>query len=238
MRKVLGAALAAVAIAAPAAAGYRVKLNAPAEATLEGRAGLHAVDSRAGSTLVRVIAPGNEIGRRGTLRVLIMNLGTEPFTFGPANVSLRLADGTELAFLPAATFDGAARLVRREAARDASVRSRINANLGGIDQGAATGAGGRTLSANSATPGAGARAGTASELDLPGDPSGRAVNMILDAIDGVMRPMKVDPQRAGGGYLVFELPKAVRSTKADRRAILTVRAAGDEHRFEALLERR
>ena len=237
MRYILAAAL-VVALAAPAAAGYRVQLKGPAEATLRGRAGLHAVDSRTASTLVRVIAPGNEIGRRGTLRVLVMNLGTRPFTFGPGDVSLRLADGTELAFMPAETFDEAASMVRREAARDAAVRSRVNANLNGVGQSAATGNNGQTLSANSATPGAGMRPGAASELDVPDDPNRRAIDEILGAVDGVMRPMKVAPQEAGGGYLVFELPREVRSAKADRAATLVVRAAGDEHRFEALLERR
>ncbi|PSJ39482.1 hypothetical protein [Allosphingosinicella deserti] len=75
MSRYLFAAL-ALAFASPAvAANFRVHLNGEDHKLLRGYGGLHAADSRTERTPVRVISPGSPITKRGTVRVLVMNLG-------------------------------------------------------------------------------------------------------------------------------------------------------------------
>ena len=95
-------ALACLLLSAPAIAGsYRIVLDRPANGRLlTGHAGLQAADERTAGTLVRVVAPGNSVDVRGTVRVLVMNLSDKAFTFGPDQVTLRLGDGTRLASRP------------------------------------------------------------------------------------------------------------------------------------------
>jgi len=102
-----GLAATALAIATPAFAhSYRIVLDKPANGKLLiGHAGVQAVDDRTASTLVRVVAPGNAVDQRGTVRVLVMNLGAAPFQFGPDDVSLTLGDGTQLKPVPVDTME-------------------------------------------------------------------------------------------------------------------------------------
>ncbi|TFI57314.1 hypothetical protein E2493_15730 [Sphingomonas parva] len=228
------AALLAAALSAPAAAAeFKIALQqAP---LLHGRGGLHAADSRTAGSLVRVIAPGSPISKRGTVRVLVMNLGQPAFVFGPASVSLTLADGTALPKVPVAVFNRGEALVAREVRRAGAVDRRVKGDLAGLAQ---QGASGRTIQSISGAAGPNASAAGAAEAgrqdrgaeELPGA-------RLLGALDGVLRPEQVGPQEAAGGYLVFELPKALRAQKTDLPLTILVKAGGEEHRFAALLKR-
>ncbi|QAY78790.1 hypothetical protein [Sphingosinicella sp. BN140058] len=236
MSRYLVAAL-ALALAGPAAAGnYRVQLSGQDHKLLHGYGGLHAADSRTEGSLVRVISPGSAITRRGTVRVLVMNLGAKVFDFGPASVRLELADGSVLSEVPLTEFAKGANLVEREMGRAASVDRRVKGDLSSLAQSASTGtqvptgfvSGGNGTAASNA---AAARQDRNQDADLlPGA-------KLLSAIDGVLQPAKVGPQEASGGYLVFELPKIVRSQKADQPLTIVVTAGRDEHRFAAMLHR-
>jgi hypothetical protein len=233
MRRILVAALVGALSVPAAAAEYKVKLRQ--EPLIQGRGGLHAADSRTAGSLVRVIAPGGPISKRGTVRVLVMNLGQPAFTFGPASVSLKLADGTTLKKVPLAEFNRGEALVLREMKHANAVDRRVKGDLSSLAQ---QGASGRTVQSISGAAGPNAVAAGTAEAgrqdrnaeQLPGA-------KMLSAIDGVLRPEQVAPQEAAGGYLVFELPKALRTQKADLPLTIVVKAGAEEHRFAALLER-
>lgn len=227
--------LAVAAAATPAFAGFKVQLKAPEAQILRASNGIHAVDSRTERTLVRVIAPGLPVGRVGSVRVLVMNLGVQPFGFGPENVTMTLADGTVLVPLAHEKFDRSEQIVSREARMHNATRGRINSNLSGIATGGQTGQFGQTLSANSATAAASQRA--ASDLDVATDVDQARIDLLMNAIQDVMRPSRVAPMEAAGGYLVFELPKEIRKARLDQPLSLVVRAGPDTHRFDALLDR-
>ena len=81
---------------------------------LVGHAGVQAVDDRTATALVRVISPGNAVDQRGTIRVLVQNLSSKPFEFGPEQVKLTLGDGTVLAPSSVDAYEKGRVLVERE----------------------------------------------------------------------------------------------------------------------------
>ena len=125
------AAIVFLTLAAPAsAAGYKVVLSPP-EGTevVRGYGGLHAVDDRTDTTLVRLISPGSDVRERGTIRVLVMNKGAQTFQFGPGQVQLELADGTKLKPVSINEFIRGAELIEREMGRARTIDQRNRANL-------------------------------------------------------------------------------------------------------------
>lgn len=220
------AAAAALALSGAAVAGgYVVNLEPGSGGKVRGYAGLHAVDDKNETALVRIVSPGLEIRQRGTIRVLVMNLGEEPFDFGPANVTLRLADGSELAKIPLDDFERGYSLVKREQNRAAAVEMQTRNSLPAV-----AGPAGSAMTTSSPSDGAGAAFSSRSdESALPG---GR----LVDAMYEVLMPETVEPQTAAGGYLVFELPKELKRAKADIPLEVVVRAGGGEHRFTGVLK--
>ena len=225
--KLIAALLLAAVAAAPAAAGYKVKLKGPEAQTIRARNGIHAVDSRTDKTLVRVIAPGLPIGRVGSVRVLVMNLGARPFAFGPDSVTMTLGDGTVLVPIAHERFDRSEQIVSREARIQGATRRRMAANLSGVNTDGATAnimQGGGPGVSNPATPGP---SDTESELGVAMDVDQSKIDLMMNTIQDVMRPATVEQMEAAGGYLVFELPAAVRKAKRDQPLTLVVRAGGE-----------
>ena len=234
----VAAAVALALCAVPATAAFRVQLKAAPENSLKGYGGLHAVDSRTATSLVRVISPGSDIKKMGTVRVLVMNLGAKPFVFGPDNVTLKLADGTQLAFMPYELFDKGAKLVERESAHQKALGSLSAANFAERAAGGGTVGNGQTASANSTTAGPASGAEAANRAREGGIELGRQPGEeIRQIVDSLMYKTRIAPQEAAGGYLVFELPKTVRTLKTDQPATLVVKTGREEHRFEVLLQR-
>ena len=221
-------------LAAPTFAhSYRLVLDPPAGGRLlKGYGGLQAADQRTATALVRVITPGNDVDRRGTVRVLVMNLGASPFTFGPEHVTLRLADGTILAPTPLREFERGAILIERESRR-AAIVDRANRNsFSDLARAANSGM-------TAATPGVSAPGGPAPtqvqgqdhRADLLMLPGGKT----LDAIYQLLTPQTVEPQQAWGGYYVFDVPKPVQGRRSDQPLSIIVRTGREEHRFPAIL---
>ena len=231
------AAAALVATAPAAAADYTVVLTEENKKVLRGRGGLHAADSRLAGSLVRVISPGSRIGKRGTVRVLVMNLGKAPFAFGPSAVSLKLADGSEIPKTPLREFREGAELVSREMRRAGAVDRRVKSGLSDVARDASVGMTAETVSGRapdtSALTGAAAsrQDGTLEGEALPGART-------LAAIDGLLQRAEVGPQEAAGGYLVFDIPRELRAAKADQPFTIVVRAGREEHRIQAMLRKR
>jgi hypothetical protein len=237
-------ALAAVTLgllAVPAwAHSYRVVLSAPGagQKMLVGHAGVQAIDERTATALVRLISPGAEVRQRGTIRVLVMNLGNTPFDFGPDQVALRLGDGTVLKPSPLDQFLKGKELVEQESHR-ASVIDRQNQN--DIEALASQTSGGSGAAPSAPVPGGSTMASTPSgsiagedrrtddEL-LMGSTELDAINQILDA------PYPVAPRKAWGGYYVFDVPRSVLERGADQPMTILVTTGRQQHRFAATLK--
>jgi hypothetical protein len=228
-------ALAALAMPGAALAGsYRVVLTPPTGGKLLiGHGGVQAADDRTGGALVRLVAPGNEVRERGTVRVLVMNLGSQPFEFGPDQVTLRLADGTELHPVPVDTMENGRKLVERESRRAAATDLQVSMNLGALAAQGATGTMPHSLAPASSTAPAG---GTTQGLDRRTDELHLPGGQTLDAIYQILIPLTVAPTAAWGGYYVFDMPKRVQARRSDQPLTILVRTGAEEHRFDATLK--
>ena len=73
--------------------------------------------------------------------------------------------------------------------------------------------------------------------DLRSDDSQIFGAQILDAINQVLDlPYDVAPQKAWGGYYVFDMPKSAFERKADQPLTILVTTGGEQHRFNAMLK--
>ena len=218
------------------AAAYKVVLSPPSGTqVVRGHAGLHAVDDRTDTTLVRIISPGSSIKERGTIRVLMMNKGTRTFPFGPDQVRLELADGTRLKPVPIGMFINKAELVERELGRARTVDHRNRANLSELARQSAGSSGpGPTGVAEAPTSGPIATQG----LDLKPDDLLLPGAKTLDAIYQVLETQPVAPNQAWGGYYVFNLPKAIRNQKSDIPLKIVVTTGAEVRLFDATLQYR
>jgi hypothetical protein len=235
MKRLIAVAL-LIASSSSLAASYKVVLAPPAGGSvLKGHGGLHAVDDRSPTSLVRIVSPGSDVKERGTIRVLVMNLGTRTFPFGPEQVSLQLADGTKLSPVPLSEFIKSADLIEREMGRARVTDMRNRSNFGALAQQS----GGLSAQSNVPVPGGGASPVSSSvtsdsydhradEMLLPGAKT-------LDSIYQVLESQPVDPNKAWGGYYVFNLPKRLRAVKGDQPLTIVVRTGAEVHRFNATL---
>lgn len=227
-------ALAALAWSPAFAGAYRIVLDAPPTSKLlHGYGGLAAADERSATALVRVIAPGNDIHERGTVRVLVMNLGTVPFEFGPDDVKLSLTDGTVLKPVPVGQMEDGRILVEREMQHAATTDMQNRNNLAGLQQ--QSNSGGTVQSSSPMARAAGPAGGTESQ-DRRSDDMLLPGAKLLDSIYQILVPLKVEPNKAWGGYYVFEMPKAAFRKKADQPLTIVVRTGAEEHRFDATLK--
>jgi len=221
---------AALVLAAPAMAGnYKIVLDRPANGRLlTGHMGLEAADEQTPYTLVRVIAPGNTVDVRGTIRVLVANLGTRTFTVGPDQVTLQLGDGTILKPVPIEEFEKR-KVVAEEEHGHAQAIDLANRN----DLPSASGSTASAPGMPQALP-TGQTADTASQ-DYHSDedllPHGEALNAIYQ----LLIPLDIGPRQAWGGYYVFDVPKAVQRAHADQPLTITVRTGAEVHQFTGAL---
>lgn len=233
-------------LATIAAIGIALGLTAPAGATsfqlriepgqgpmLRGPGGLHAIDIKTADTLLRVIAPGNRIEKRGTLRVLVMNLGKPAYEFGPDEVAIEMSDGTPLQEVPVDVFEQGQRLVSRESSRSAAIDRSVRASLSSVAQSANGGMTAQTIQGHQA--GASDVRGESLQHNDPTEVSKLPGVALLDKLNGVLRPLSVGPKQAWGGYLVFDMPKAFRRTSAGQPVTIVVRTGNDVHRIKAVL---
>jgi hypothetical protein len=230
MKRVL-ISVAALVLSVPALAGsYRVVLQPEGHKMLVGHAGVQAVDERTAGALVRLITPGNEVKERGTVRVLVRNLGSQPFQFGPDDVRLQLADGTQLKPTPLDKFEKGAELVQREMHHQAAIDMQVKNSLSSyVQQSGSAGGAMRPVGSVSAPPtDVQDLERRSDERDLPGAKT-------MDALDQVLLPDTVGPNQAWGGYYVFDVPNDVFNRRADQPLTVIVRTGREEHRFAATL---
>jgi len=228
--KLLVISIAALALSCPAFAGsYRVVLQPMQGKMLVGHAGVQAVDETTAVAHVRLITPGNQVKERGTVRVLVRNLTSAAFQFGPENVRLQLADGTDLKPSPLDQFEKGAELVQREMGHAAAVDMQIKNSLSSYAQQG----GGSTLTSTQA--GAFAPGANIQDLERRSDESDLPGAKTMDALYQLLVPETVGPNQAWGGYYVFDLPKAAFDRRVDQPLTIIVRTGSEEHRFAATL---
>lgn len=228
-------AFAVLSLSAPALAGsYRVTLQPVAGKILIGHAGVQAVDETSASAHVRLISPGNEVKERGTVRVLVRNTGSKAFQFGPDDVTLQLADGTELKPTSLDKFEKGAVIVQREMRHAAAVDMQVKNSLSIYAQ---QGGGGAMSGSMQGGP-SDSVSGPATDfqdLERPSEENDLPGAKTMDALYQLLLPAEVGPNEAWGGYYVFDMPKAVFNRKADQPLTVVVRTGGEEHRFAATL---
>lgn len=222
------------------AKGHVLNLEPGNAGIVRGHAGLHAVDEKTDDVHIRIIAPGLEISKRGTIRVLVKNLGKVPFEFGPDNVQLVLAEGVQLTKVPLNEFDRGYTLIKREQGRAAAVQAQNNSTIGTLM--GQTQAGVTVGSINAATSSSGTLSGgSVSTEDLrrrAEDEYAMPGGKTLDALYQVLMPEVVAPQAASGGYLVFDLPKALQNQRSDVHLTVAIRTGSKVHHFKAVLRYR
>jgi hypothetical protein len=226
--------LAALLLSAPVgAASYHIVLDRPVGGRLlTGYGGVQAADERTRNTLVRVISPGNTVDRRGTVRVLVMNFGPTPFTFGPDEVTVRLGDGTVLAATPVDQFEKGRKLIERESGYGRAIDLRNSSELTQLAEQTGGASGASTPAAGPPEPSAG-QASLSHDMRTGDSQQGGAE--LLDAIYQLLIPLNVGQQQAWGGYYVFDVPAAVQHRRSDLPMAITVRTGAEEHRFSATL---
>ena len=234
MRKLItGGTLAFFLTASAAATDYKLEFSQADGTVLKGRGGLQVLDVRTDKTLMRVIAPGSRITKRGTVRVLVMNLGQPAFEFGPDQVSVELSDGTVLAEVPVAVFDNGEKLVEKEVRIGGSVDRAVKANLSAYAQAQNSGATAATVTGRALS---GDNVGdNALKMDELSDQIRGAKQ--LGGLNGVLRPLAVGPKEAWGGYLIFDVPKTRQKSKVDQPVTIVVRTGREIHRIKAVLNR-
>jgi hypothetical protein len=223
--------LTALILSAPALAGnYKVVLDRPPNGRLlTGHMGLQAADEQTPYVLVRVVAPGNTVDVRGTIRVLVANLGTRTFTVGPDQVTLQLGDGTILKPVPIDAFEKRKDAAEQENGYARAIDLRNRNDLSSLERGSSA----STPGTPQAMP-TGETADTASQ-DYKSDSDLLPHAEALNAIYQLLIPLDVGPRQAWGGYYVFDVPKAVQRAHADHPLTITVRTGGEVHRFTGTL---
>jgi hypothetical protein len=249
----------AFALAGPSlAAKYTMQLNPGADQIARMESGVAAVDSSMPATSVRLIQAEDDVKKRGSIGILVMNQGDRPFNFGAENVTAKLADGTPVAII---TFEQLAKEEKRRqtwravaAGLAAAGNSMSAANSGyysgyGTYSGSTFGTFGSTPY-NSMTSGtvmvsgynsgqaqaAQAAANAQNQANFARMAEQNAANM--KALKAYMRTTTVDPQQMFGGALMFELPKVARASKTDVPVTFVVTVSGEQHSFDAVLKRR
>jgi hypothetical protein len=216
-----------------AAHSYRVVLEPKDGRMLVGHAGVQAVDDRTATALVRVISPGNAVDDRGTIRILVMNLGSKSFEFGPDQVRATLGDGTLLQPSSVEQFEKGRMLVERESRYAAATDLRIRNNLPGLDQ---QSKGGPTAQSRAPTSSSGSSLSGTPGNDRRTDEALLPGAETLNAIYQLLIPQPVAPNEAWGGYYVFDMPKAAFARRADQPLSIVVTTGAEEHRFSAMLK--
>jgi hypothetical protein len=259
MIRFFASAVVLASIAAPAvAAKFTMVLTPLSEQTSRLEAGIAAVDDHTDGSSVRLVQAEGDLKKRGSVQLIVMNHGEQPFNFGPENVTARLADGTAV---PIITYEQLAREEKKRrtwaaiAAGLAAAGNNMNASNSGYYSGTATYSG-STYGTFGSTP---YRSNTTGMATVSGYDAGRAqvaqsianqqnqatfARMAdqnaskIQMLKAYMRTTTVDPQQMFGGTVMFELPKTVHQATGDVPMSFAVTINGEAHKFDVVLKRR
>ena len=258
MRRVIWGCIASMALATPAtAAKFRMVLSAGPNQTQRMESGVAAVDSNATESSIRLIQFDGTLKKRASLQLIVMNQSTTPFNFGPENVTATIGDGTAVAII------GYDQLLKEEKRRQtwaavaaglAAAGNSMSAANAGYSRGTASYSGNTwgsvgTTSYSSLNTGtvsySGYNAGQAYAAQSLANHQNQAnfermaaLNSDrMEALKQNLRTTTVDPGQVFGGSVMFELPKAARSSKESVPVTFSVRTGGESHTFNVILQR-
>lgn len=206
--------------------------------------GIAAVDDSMPKSTVRVVQPDDDLKKRSSLQILVMNQSDKPFNFGPENVTATLADGTPVGII---TYD---QLMHEEKKRETwraiaaglaamnSGHSYGTANYSGSTFGSVGGTGYSSFSSGTVTASTYDPGAAAIQNQIIFDRLASTNSASREALQANIRTTTVDPQQMFGGTVMFELPKEARASKTDVPITFVVTIDGEQHRFAAVLKRR
>jgi hypothetical protein len=254
---VLGAVALALVSTPAIASKFTMQLKPGPQQAARMQSGVAAVDDSTQGSSVRLIQAEGSLKKRGSIELLVMNQGDQPFNFGPENVTATLADGTSVGII---TYE---QLVHEEKRREtwAAIAAGLSAfgnSMAASSSGYYSGTAhysGSTFGTFGSTPYSASTFGTAT---VSGYDYGRAQQAQaianaenqatfdrmaeqnaarMGALKAYMRTTTVDPQQMFGGTIMFELPKSARGSKTDVPLTFIVTINGEQHRFDAILKR-
>jgi len=245
-------------LATPAtAARFEMRLQPAEGQTHRMQEGVGTIDNDGQYASIRLFQAEEPVNRRGSIGLMVLNRRTTPFNFGPENVTARLADGTSV---PIISYD---QLVSEERRRQG--RRRFAAILGAAARGmsaanAGYSSGTATYSGSNwgtfgGTPYSGNTFGTAtvSTYNPAAQANAQAIanaqnrevaeNMnarhaaAMEGLRENLRITTVDPGQVFGGSVMFELPAAVRNSRANVPVTFIVTIDGEVHQVQTVLVR-
>jgi hypothetical protein len=239
------------------AATYRVIITPTPDETTRMDSGVESFLSFGPSAIVAIPQPRQGLNGRSGFRVYASNLSQIPFNFGPENVSITFMDGTSIAM---DTYAQLAGVVKR-----AENGQRVAAILGAIGRGMQNyraGSSSGTVEYSGTTTGtvAGApysartygsgsyttydRQRAQEAQDEAEHESQNEQQQLMAAraehqqeLAAVMQTTTVDPGKAFGGVVMFDIPTAYRHTKDPVAITINVGVGGETHIFHGTLVR-
>jgi hypothetical protein len=258
MRRIMVGAV-MLALASPATATrFGMQLTPSVEQVSRMESGVAAVDDTTAGSSVRLVQAEDDLKKRGSIELLVMNHSDKPFNFGPENVTAKLADETPVAII---TYEQLAHEEKRRemwaavAAGLAAAGNSMSAANSGYYSGTAHYSGNTYgslggTSFNSTTYGTATVSGydygraQAAQAAANAQNSATFARMAennaasMKALKAYMRTTTVDPQQMFGGSVTFELPKSAQKSRTDVPITFVVTVDGEAHRFDAVLKRR
>lgn len=209
------------------ALGCAAPVVAQDAAPVRGEAGAELVSRRA-SGEVHVVADPTLSDGRLVLRIVVLNRGTAPLSFGPGDVAVATADGTPVPLVPRATLLAEQGGGRPGSATEDTSQGHAGAALlvtpnGQTDVTGFTGGMGTTT--------AGVPQGTI-DRSKRRDPKAEAAVAALDAV--LLKQITLKPGAADGGQVVTTKLKRGKTAMVTA----TILVAGEPHRFEIAVPKR
>jgi len=229
------------------AAKQYLDLRAAPEQESRMNAGVETVTSHLPQSKARITEPEERADKRVAVEVAVLNQSEQRFNFGPEDISVETADGQPVTVV---AYD---RLLREEKKRQGS--RKLGAVLRAMGNSLAAADAGYSHGSFSAYGSGGAWAhGTYSSYDegqayaaqVLATHENRAIHrevqernaIAMDALGVNLRTTTIDPGKAFGGQVVFELPPTLRKSKAPVDLVIRVNAGGETHAFHAQLVKR
>lgn len=245
MKRILAlAACAAVAVPNSAfAAKYRLDITAAGEQKARMNSGVEAVDDNLPGSSARILESEEPVRKRGVLMMYVLNAGNEPLNIGPENVSIEAEGGTAIPVIP---YE---KLLKEEKSRQtwaavaaglSAMSNSLNAATAGHSYGTVNAYGSRgwaTASYSAYNPAAASMATSLANAQNQQmfDRLAESNSVSLDALKVNMRTTTVDPGHDFGGQVTFEVPPALRKSKAPVPVRIRVAMGTEVHVFAGAL---
>lgn len=244
---IYGALLLFIATPVEARDEYAIEIAASDGQTVKWLDGTATVEGAKPRTTVILANRGIELpGRPSTFTIVVVNKGEQPLTFGPDNVSVEIEGGERITMMDPASLDTKLR-------RDIKRRKALAALGGAFSAQGANGytSGNYSYSGTTSSGGHVTGSGTYSGYDPAlanqekeaAEEQAAGVNRAIQerkeggeqALDWLVRKSTIEPGRAIGGVMAFELPRSLKKLALSAPVNVIVTAGDEEHTFKVKL---